>query len=494
MIRSCTNSVKNKIVLVSAVALTSMLLGSNGLFMSGEQSVTAAFPRNCLASEATSVNSLNVKTASYLTQNGASEGTAIDLGRDCAILIAGRLEGAMSVPQIRIDLPGAASGNGSLMRLNGTGTQVLSVAYIGNRIDDMEVNPNTGRIAVVGSFGVALLNAKADQLLWHQPVDQGSTTAKRVAIGRDGTVAVLSGRNVSTFNASGQALKTWTVSSNSGWYFNDVAIHSSSQSVYVTGFYNTYLPSSEPVQVAYLMSYDYLGTQKWKNWAWSGSALTGNEADTRGYRLAIGRDGYLYFQGEAAGGNNIFRWNPRNLAAKAPNVEFDQYNTTYNTKSNHITYYTRLNPVDGTLVKGQYALSRKDDTAGNTIKHGNITADEQGNVYVVGITAYSIAQRSAQTISGQAVGKYAGGEGYLLLVSPDFTQRKLWTTWTAGNGSVTQNYQFWGVVAGRGVAATAGTTLANGPLITQSAFQPTPIPTISSTTPAGFFSVWAGQP
>jgi hypothetical protein len=66
MIRSCTNSVKNKIVSVSVVALTSTILGSSGLLMSGEQLATAAFPRNCLATEATSANSLNVKTASYL--------------------------------------------------------------------------------------------------------------------------------------------------------------------------------------------------------------------------------------------------------------------------------------------------------------------------------------------------------------------------------------------------------------------------------------------
>jgi hypothetical protein len=322
-----------------------------------------------------------------------------------------------------------------------------------------------------------------------------SSSAKRVAIAYDGTVAVLSGRKVTTFNAQGLQLGTWTISSNSGWYFNDVAIHSASKSVYATGFYNTYLPSKLPVQVAYLMAYDYTGGSKWKNWAYSGAALTGNEADTRGYRLAIGRDGFLYFQGEAAGGNNIFRWDPRDLTKDLQkagvNVQFDAYNTTYNTKSNHITYYTRLNPADGTPVKGQYALSRLSSGSGNTIRHGNITADELGNVYVVGQTASSIAQRDVQRINGQTVGTYAGGEGYVIVVSPDFKQRKLWTTWTAGTGAVSQNYQFWGVVASRGVTAVAGSALTNGPLLTHSAMQAQPAPNLSSTFPSAYFSVWA---
>jgi hypothetical protein len=486
--------------IVSLISLSVLGLSLGSYMLPGLKTQPAiANQARCLAPEVSySTNSLTVKTSSYLTQNGLSHAAAIALAPDCSLVMAGQLAGTnpfpTSVPVARINLPNRPSAEGAIIRLSATGRVARSLTYIGKRVDDMEMNV-AGRIAVAGDFGVAVLNSTATQVLWYQPVDVDSSSAKRVAIAYDGTVAVLSGRKVTTFNAQGLQLGTWTISSNSGWYFNDVAIHSASKSVYATGFYNTYLPSKLPVQVAYLMAYDYTGGSKWKNWAYSGAALTGNEADTRGYRLAIGRDGFLYFQGEAAGGNNIFRWDPRDLTKDLQkagvNVQFDAYNTTYNTKSNHITYYTRLNPADGTPVKGQYALSRLSSGSGNTIRHGNITADELGNVYVVGQTASSIAQRDVQRINGQTVGTYAGGEGYVIVVSPDFKQRKLWTTWTAGTGAVSQNYQFWGVVASRGVTAVAGSALTNGPLLTHSAMQAQPAPNLSSTFPSAYFSVWA---
>lgn len=465
------------------------------LTQSSSKGLAAPTTVSCGSAQNTQLNKLNVSTASYLSANGLSEATAIDIAPDCAVVIAGRLQGENNFTQTRINLPGITSGAGMVLRLNSSGTQVLSVTYLGNRVDDMEINRSNGKIAVAGDFGVALLNPSANQLLWHKAVDQGSSTSKRISIGTDGKVAVLSGSRVTSFDESGTQIANWPVTSRSRWYHNDVAVDAGSQSVFVTGYFNTYLRSGQPVQVPYLKSFNYSGSQKWAKWTYSGGALTGNEADSRGYRVAMGRDGYLYFQGEAAGGNNVFRWQSGRLGTDAaPNVKFDQYNDTYNTASNHITYYARVDPDDGTLLQGQFALARLGSGRGNTIRHGNITADEKGNVYIVGQTGYSIANRNQQQIASKPVGTYVGGEGYVLVVSPNFQQRKVWTVWTGGNGSVGQNSWFWGVASGRGIAAVAGTVKAKGPLVTHAAIQPSSSPNVSSSYPAGFFSVWPGQP
>jgi len=45
----------------------------------------------------------------------------------------------------------------------------------------------------------------------------------------------------------------------------------------------------------------------------------------------LGGDGKLYFAGESAGGNSIYRYDPKYLSVAAPNVKFDPYNHAYNT-------------------------------------------------------------------------------------------------------------------------------------------------------------------
>lgn len=458
--------------------LLGCIAGSSAVIQSSSKGLFAQVPPTSCSSgnsQSTSPNNLNVSTASYLSQIQASEGTAIDIAPDCAVIIAGRY-----------------TNQGVVQRLNSSGTQLLSTTYVGSRVDDMEISRSGGQIAVVGDFGLALLNQNAGEFLWQKAIDPG--TIKRVSIGTDGTIAVLSGNRVTTFDINGNLLKNWVVPSNGGWFVSDVAVDGARKSVFVTGFYNDRLSSGGPVQVPYLIAYDYSGDQKWALWAYSGSVLKGNEADSRGYRVAMGRDNKLYFQGEAAGGNSVFRWQPGKLNVADPNtyVKFDRYNDTYNTKSNHITYYARIDPTNGKLLKGQFALTRLTSGRGNTLRHGNITADEEGNVYVVGVATARIANRDQQQIAGKPVGPYAGGEGYLLVVSPDFSQRKRWTVWTGGNGTPGQNSRFLGVAARGGIAAVVGTVRAQGPLITHAAIRSNPSPKVSNDYPVGFFSVFPG--
>ena len=193
-----------------------------------------------------------------------------------------------------------------------------------------------------------------------------------------------------------------------------------------------------------------------------------------------GRDGALYFAGESAGGNSIFQREPQNLDGNPSGdrlVKTDKYHNPFNTSSNHITFYARLDASSGALLKGQFVLSRLSSDKGNTIRPRAITADASGRVYVAGVTACCTAKRADQQLSGRTIPDYSGGEGFLLIVSPDFTQRLHWTPFSGGGDSL---------VAVRNGSAAFATTMEKSEMITYNALQPSP-----ATLDDGFVAAWA---
>ncbi|MCU0495608.1 MAG: hypothetical protein MUD01_28810 [Chloroflexaceae bacterium] len=435
-------------------------------------------------------NNLPASTASYLG-NGPSpdEANAVEIGLDSGVVVAGRSERVE--PCVACSEFGVATtlllggGNGMLVRLDASGRQVRSVTRIGQQINDMEINRSSGEIALATDFGLALLNASADRVLWQRAVAGG---VRRIAVGNDGTVAAINADVVTTYDSSGNQRGQRRLE---GRFVEDVAVDAASQSVFVGGYRNDRLPNGVPVQVAYLWSFDYgLAATKWQNWSYPGSALTGNEADTRLYRVAMGRDGLLYITGESAGGNGIYRWQPRTLGAPAPNVEFDAFNKIDMLRgAAHIGYYARLNPADGTLLAGQFIVARLGDNFGNTFRPRAIAADELGYVYVGGEAASAIDNRNFQQIAGKPVGPYSG-DSTVLVAAPNLRARMYWTTWNGGNNA---NATVRAVAAGNGVAAAAfvatrGNLIIHEPLPGQGG----PSAGISSGNPDAHFSVWPG--
>jgi hypothetical protein len=238
--------------------------------------------------------------------------------------------------------------------------------------------------------------------------------------------------------------------------------------------------------VAFVEAYDYAGRRVWRNYGWSAAQAGGLRADTRGYRVAMGADGKLYFAGESAGGNSIFHRHPRSLASAAAVVKYDSYNDPYNTGSNHIVFYSRLDPRTGAHLLGQWSLTRLSAAKGyrgNTITVRALAADAAGNVYVAGEAACCLENRKGTTmrIAGKTLPPY-GGDIYVLVAAANFRSR---TTWVAfgGNGEIN------GVVARLGVAAVAGAATAPGAVVHQ-AVQATPAANLSPAAPDGFVSLW----
>jgi hypothetical protein len=83
-----------------------------------------------------------------------------------------------------------------------------------------------------------------------------------------------------------------------------------------------------------------------------------------------------------------------------------------------------LSPDCAVLIAGKFSQTGFGVTAVNV----GGTADEAGNVYVAGVSAYAIANRSAIKFNGRVLADYAGGDPWVLSVSPDFSKRRLWVT------------------------------------------------------------------
>jgi len=444
-----------------------------------------ACPRLGLAPQKSSA--LVTAWSTYLGKGSSDAANAVDLAPDCSLLIGGSFSGSDFGKTPTVFLGGSS---GAVLRLEPTGA-VRAVARLGSAVADLEARVSlressearrdSGTVAVAGDFGLAVLAPDLESLLWSVG-DQGA--ASRVAIGSDGTVAALFGKAVRIYGATGKLLGTLTLSDSA---VNDVAVDGRGQRVFVTGFAQRDGGPCSQLQVAWVRAYSYAGSPLWKAYDWThaqAAAANSSCADTRGVRLALGRDGWLYFAGESAGGNSIFRFSPQDLASPAPNVKSDKYTDPYNTASNPITYLARLDPASGANLAGQFLLARLDSGKGNTLRPRALAADEAGRVYIGGVSAYAIASRASLTLDGEVLPPYAGDDAWVLVASPDLKERLLWMVWNAGGKGEVR-----GLAAGGGIAALAARVNA-APLHLNNALQPD----APSGGGPGFASAWPGWP
>ncbi|MCR9141420.1 MAG: PQQ-binding-like beta-propeller repeat protein [bacterium] len=385
--------------------------------------------------ESTPTSSLNLdpRVAGFAPRGDSIAGTAINARGDTFYITT----------TTATDKDPAAS---HMLRLPKDSGRLTELYDIGERIGlpgvvrDFAGSYKNERFAIGGDSGVAAIDPESGKALWTQatkanasPENNAQSGAKisRVAIASDGSVAALSGKTVIVYSPQGRELARTTLSRS---YVTDVEISAESGLVYIVGFDNK--RNRNPVQVAYLELRD-LKTLKFKSkvWGYKASAVANDMADTRLYRVLIGRDGNLYVSGESAGGNTIFRWNGRDLKTSKL-IKSDLYNDPWALKSAHILYYARLDPRTGSVLRGQFAIPRlvSKKNLGNTFraKNGGLAVDEAGNVYLAGSSACCIPNGRLLKVAGERTGaKYAGGAA-LLIVSADFRERRLWTTFGGG--------------------------------------------------------------
>jgi hypothetical protein len=416
---------------------------------------------------------LDITAATYLGGAGADQAAAVDIAPDGALVVAGALANGYTPPGVTpVELLGG--GAGAVIRLDPSGRAARSLTRIGGRVSDLEIAPD-GMIVVCGDFGVAALGGDAGALRWHAPL--GDT--RRCAAGSDGTVAALAGDTAYVFDAAGAPLGAWQPG---GSAQSDIAVDGASRSAIVAGYTQKNLAGAcgGTLQAPFLRSWSYSGAPRWTNYDWSAqqAAAVGLCADSRGLLAAIGRDGRLYLAGYTDGGNSVFTRDPRDITQPLGprQIKTDRYNDPYGLRgAKALTWYGRFNPADGALERGQFLLTRLDDGSGNSIAPKAITADSGGQVYLAGEQYYQQEQRAARRVGGQPVGSYEGGEGFLLILAPDWSQRLIWTPFAAPGASAGGSPA--SGVAVRGGSAAVVITLnpksgVNRALVTVQALQP----------------------
>jgi len=294
------------------------------------------------------------------------------------------------------------------------------------RVSDLDSNDEAD-VYVTGPGGSMKLGACL-QVYWRSEV--GGEGA-RICAGPEHGAVVLAQKRIYVLTAAGKVAGEFPVS---GGYVEDVACDVKRGLIFVCGFDNKRgTPPRQrnyPVQVAFVRAYDPSGKQVWAAYGWKGQDVADLElmADTRGYRLALGRDGKLYLGGESAGGNTIWMRSSLDLKKTVNQVKGDQFQHAYNTSANHVSAVVRLDPKTGESEMATLLLARiaSKGNKGNTLRMRAIAADEQGNVYVGGPSAFSPPK------SPGSFGREGGG-AYLVAFDKNF--RRTYATTLARDGA-----------------------------------------------------------
>lgn len=397
------------------------------------------------------------------------------------------------------------NGTGYLRRLSGDGRTLLQEISTGGRLDDMDINRATGEVAAVGDFGLRVYTADltSEQASRAQSLASGH---KRVGIATDGRIITSAGNQISLWSATGSLLSQNSIAS--GRTVLDVAISTEQGHVYVGGFWQASGQYQSPFLYAY--ANNNLTTLAWRSYDYWKSLVDAAQpyaltADSRLYRIAIGRDNQLYILGEAHGGVTVFKTNGRRFDGMQGSdltyisaVEIDNWNRMHNTNSAKKAFVARVNYQTGWVEQGQFILPRWDNngTAGAgsstrnfTVSEGSLAADEQGNVYVGGSVGTYMKGRfeGTLTLNGQPLGAQPANdkEMTLYIVNHDFTQRQTWAAFTqaAGDGSTT------GIAASNGVVAISGRSTQGTLFTTADATRPTPFNPSNSALEDAYLAV-----
>ncbi|BAY82260.1 hypothetical protein NIES267_17390 [Calothrix parasitica NIES-267] len=409
-------------------------------------------------------NNLDVSAATYL--GGAEDDftNAVGISADGKFVVVGGSLINANLGVTETELLGG--GDGTVIRYDSETNQVVSSTRLPGKIVDLEVSKN-GDIAVAYEGGIAVLNSDATQVKWSQSLSD----VFRIAISDSGKVAAIEDTNADKaylFDSNGQELQQWTTSSDSNHFYDIAVTDQEGGMVIATG----YKQKTSDLQVAFTQAWSHTGQNLWKNYDFSATDIQSENvmADTRGVRVAIGRDGKLYASYKINGGtgSSILASDPNDLSEKLGNdrkIETDNYNRPTNVGSISMVWYGRYDPKTGELIKGQSLLSRLNSGKGNSVEVESITATEDGTVILAGSTGARIANRDSQTIEGETVSEYTGFEGYIAIVSPDLEQRISWTPITDGKGAV--------AASRNGKTAVVTTTDFAGEQITHNAVQNT---------------------
>lgn len=393
----------------------------------------SSVPNNALPQSPT--NNLDISAATYLGGSEDDFTDAVDISLDGNFVIVGGSLKNTNLGGKETELLGG--GDGTIVRYDSQTNQAITTTRLPGRVLDLEVS-NNGVLAVAYESGIAVLNADATEVKWSKSLSDVS----RIAISDEGKVGVVrdirGGDRAYLFDSNGEELQEWNTNSNR--QLNDIAVTDRDGGMVIATGYEQ---KTSNLQVAFTQAWSYEGKNLWKNYDFDSQDIQKENlgADTRGKRVAIGRDGELYASYTVNGGTgaSILYRDPNDLSEQLTDdrkIETDIYNTPTNVGSITMVWYGRYDLTNGDLIKGQSLLGRLDDGKGNSVNVESIAATKDGTVILTGDAASKIANRDEQTIEGEPVSDYTPYDGYIAIISPDLTQRLSWTPISDSNGGV----------------------------------------------------------
>lgn len=367
----------------------------------------------------------HLAAASFLGGSGDDDvvvGCAIQ--SDGKIVLAANLSPG-ALPQLKEEIAETA---GFLMWLSPDGQKLLVVKRMPATITDLSLDAKDRLHVGLGDAGLTVLEPNAGGVVEPRSIEGGCL---RIDAAPDGHFVALSGaKQIRAYAPSGEELSVTAGRD----FCNDVCIDSATRTVVFIGFRNARAFEGKgryPVQISYVQGNGYDGNQKWVNYDWSTdmesdrflNKPTNNMADTRAYRCEIGRDGKLYVGFEAAGGNHIFRYSPKDIMQKVAIVGGGQHHSFHASRAEHKLVFCRFDPATGDYLTGQQFCGRLSSGRANGVrmKQGNLAADETGRPYLTGTAGMHIP------LTFDPLPEIDKGGPYLLVMSREFDDRQFVT-------------------------------------------------------------------
>lgn len=396
----------------------------------------------------------NIVTATFLGGSGNNTPVGVGFSANENIIVAGNFDTIAGNFNMRQLFSSTNFSKGKLIRLDATGRSILEIVVLGNEIYDFDIqNTYPYNILVTGDFGIALLDGTNMNVVWQKNAPATGTILS--SIDDNGEIAVYVHRTIYCLDVNGNVKATSAIFNTA---VNDIAFIGGL--IFITG-YNSDINTGyelcslvkgnqyDPIDIAYLSAYKYNFTTKlalqYNTWNFNGKDMSCDMANTAGYKITQGLDGYIYFLGEASGPRNIFRWDGKtnwklNGGSDPPGtyVVNDLYSSLDNLDSGTvISYVAKISPNDGSVVSGQFITSRDSVSKGNTyrVNEGSICAIIPSDILIGGEAGNSIRNRDFSNSYVQPF-PYAGGDPAISIFSPSsYYSMSLWDVLTGENGS-----------------------------------------------------------
>ena len=358
---------------------------------------------------------------------------------DGTVVVAGSLGDSEpgNVPPVALGNASASSPSG-LLHLSADGTEVLGHYRLADVVRDLAIDASDRVYLAAGDAGVLAVDLDSASVAW----TEGGYWAHRIDASAEGDVVVLEPDNLADADSAGGSgtIHVYdaggTVAATFEGHRNTTDVCWAAGQVVILGWRQA-TAIGNPVQIAYARVADAAGSTQWTAYDWSTDEAAdddlnepeNNMADTRGYRCAS-FDDKLYLSFEAAGGDHIFRYSPRDVSEPVELVGGDAYHEFYNTGAEHKTVLVVLDAATGDFVTGQQFVARLDAGGGNAVRQrrGGIAVDEAGRVYLTGASASGFPY--SEELEGVSV--YRGG-AYFLAMSSNLADR-LYATRATSNG------------------------------------------------------------